>query len=342
MYFRFYSNKGVVLCSNLPTELLEECKNCTVEYERKQCSVRNIIKRHGKKEFPDGYVYLCYYENNITSKIFNRHLKMSELQFPYFLESYKELQQKEQQTIRRLKHNIVTYNSNITQELYALISQDTLSRKNAKEQIATISNYISKNPKETTAAFIRILKNSNLINSEFNVFDLLVTENISELDFDSHSIHKVILLSLQPYWLDFQELEVNINIGACKEKVHIDYSSISVALCHIFNNATKYISINSLLDISFSETSDYINITFSMLSLHVEKYEENKIFEESYSGIWANKACLQGNGIGMFYVKKLVELNKGKVAFIPGDEINFQLKGIPYSRNKILIQLPKD
>jgi hypothetical protein len=67
-----------------------------------------------------------------------------------------------------------------------------------------------------------------------------------------------------------------------------------------------------------------------MTSIVILTDEINDIFSENYSGYWATETGLNGHGIGMFYAKKLIELNNGEITFIPGKE-SYRLNGIPYA-----------
>ena len=60
------------------------------------------------------------------------------------------------------------------------------------------------------------------------------------LDFSEHAIHKVVLLTLNPFWLDLVENGVNINIQPFYDRTILDYKTMSVSLCHIFDNITSF------------------------------------------------------------------------------------------------------
>src|SRR5690606_421850 len=145
-------------------------------------------------------------------------------------------------------------------------------------------------------AYLKILKSSNLMKAEFEVYEMFNNDD-PYLDFTDHQIHKVIILTLNPFWLDLVERHININIQSSYEKVYIDYKSISVALSHIFDNVSKYIMPSSELKIWFHSDDEYVSLFFEMISLKVEDDELNKIFNETNSGRWAVDAELSGDGI---------------------------------------------
>ena len=248
---------------------------------------------------------------------------------------------KESQKTRRLKHNLINYNANIQQELYKLFPQNLF--KNEKNHLDIIENIVNKSSEKSAFAFLKILKNSNLMKNEFDVYEMLDQEN-PYLDFSEHPIHKVVLLTLNPFWLDLVENGVNINIQSCYGRTALDYKTMSVSLSHIFDNITKYILPESDLNISFEDTSKYIKLVFDMISLRVEESELENIFTENVSGKWSENTGLAGNGIGMFVVKRLVLLNKGTVAFrsFVDKSKSVIFENVPYDNNIIEIKLNKN
>jgi len=118
-------------------------------------------------------LYLYCDDQNITNKIFQ-----------YYFRSFKELaneiilsmeltKSKESQKTRRLKHNLINYNTNIQHEFYKLFPQNLFI--NAKNHLDIIENIVNKSAKKSAFAFLKILKNSNLMKNEFDVYELNVT-----------------------------------------------------------------------------------------------------------------------------------------------------------------------
>ena len=332
---------GQLISSSINSkELITEIINCKTECERVFCEKKKIFRRQGVLSSENYNYYLLSYDQDITNRIFKFYYQAFKILSIQFEQTLQTLRTKENQKTRRLKHNLITHSSNILLELYKLFPQDSF--RNGCNHLTTIENIIRNDIKKTAYSYLKILKSSNLMKAEFDVYEMLETES-PYLDFSKHSIHKVLILTLNPFWLDLIEQNVNINIDSNHSTVTIDYKSISVVLSHIFDNMTKYIMPYSTLHISFSESEKYISIIMDMNSLKVNPSELNEIFRENFSGDWAKKLDLDGDGIGMFIVKELTELNNGIVKF----EINTDnttavvLNGVPYEKNRIIIQLNK-
>jgi len=341
MEFLIKNSLGQTIATNInDTRIINQLIKCKSKVETYVCIETNRTKRQGFNNENGFDLYLASYDPTITNKIFNHYFKVFTLLSKEVIQNIENTKNKENQKTRRLKHNLINHNTNILQELYKLIPQDSF--KAGVNHLDLIQNGLTKDIKKSAFTYLKVLKSSNLMKAEFDVYEMLDKDN-PDLDFYEHKIHKVIILTLNPFWLDLIENNININIQASLEKVIIDYKTISVALSHIFDNATKYIMPNSELKISFTNSNNYIIIEFDMISLKVEPEEIEKIFTEGISGYWSEQLELAGDGIGMYMISKLIKLNKGDVEFKANVDRTKAMKynNIPYENNKIIIKLDK-
>jgi sensor histidine kinase regulating citrate/malate metabolism len=58
-----------------------------------------------------------------------------------------------------------------------------------------------------------------------------------------------------------------------------------------------------------------------MKSLYIDNEEVEKIFIEGYSGKFAKQCNLNGDGIGMWQIKRMMKLNNGSIKFENGNDI---------------------
>lgn len=333
--------KNEVISTNIAnSDLINDIINCTSYSEIVICRISNKQRRQGVIILNSIKIFLTCYDSNVTNKIFKHYFTPLSILAEVTLQNQEIIKNQESKKTRRLKHNLINHNSNILQELYKLFSQDEF--KNGANHLQVIQDVIKKDTKKASFTFLKVLKNSNLMKAEFDVYEMLDQEK-PYLDVIEHSIHKVVILTLNPFWLDLIENNISINLQSFNERILIDYKTISVALSHIFDNATKYICPNTDFKIQFSNSTDKISIIFDMISLKVDKDEIENIFKENISGQCAIEHDLNGDGIGMYMIRKLVRLNKGEVIFKPNvDEarkIFFNHK--PYENNIIEIQLNK-
>ena len=103
---------------------------------------------------------------------------------------------------------------------------------------------------------------------------------------------------------------------------------------------SKYIQCDTNAIISFRKNNNHQLIEFQMHSLYMEQDEIDMIFIEGYSGKNAKKAHLNGEGIGMFRAKTLVELNGGSLSVKAGP-VDTTHNNIEYALNQFIINLPQ-
>jgi signal transduction histidine kinase len=225
--------------------------------------------------------------------------------------------------LRRLTHNLISYNAHILQDLYSIVPQERLAG-NGQDQISAFLDAIITKPKDAAVSLLRILKNTNLSKSEFSIFEKLYDENPT-LEIYSHKIHKVILLVFNSFWYDFIQKRVKININRCDRKLNLDYESVSAAFAHIIDNAVKYTATGTELEVSFEEGGDAYIVKFDMVSMKIDPDEKYLIFNEGYSGRHPVRADLSGKGIGLGIVRKLLALNNATVS-IQSDEDSSEIR----------------
>ncbi|MBT1689444.1 ATP-binding protein [Dawidia soli] len=332
--------EGKIIASNLPESHLNELQSCDTSIKKCVCEIEGSHKRHGARKYTSGLVYLVSYDKNITNKILEHYFDACIFFIPYIIKNKEDIRDGEERNFKRLRHNLISHNANILQYIYNLVPQDSLVL-NGKRQTEVIKEIVIKKPDETSRTVLRVLKSANFMKSEFDVFDMINMEN-PYLEFHKHSAHKITLLNLTPFWLDLIEKGIIIEIGPCHEHVIVDYKSISVALCHLFDNATKYILPNTSFSIYFRSSPKEIDINLEMTSIKITDADIGNIFKENYSGEIATKIGKSGSGLGMNIVKKLIELNHGEISIRRDIDTRQRTKSIvPFERNLFQVKLSK-
>jgi len=186
---------------------------------------------------------------------------------------------------------------------------------------------------------LRIYKNNQHIQNDIIVYNRLLNNIEEEKEFIYHPLHKVVMRSVFSCASLLLEEGVKLNLGQTENFVHIDYTSIQVALFYILENIVKYIKPNTQLNIRFeSDKKNKTNsVLFEMESLLVRKDEIPRLFDEGFSGQEAIKSKKSGSGIGLFISKKLINENNANISFISNGEITYSSMGRNFSKNTIRI-----
>lgn len=339
-YYYHIELDGRVFLSNLPKDMTPKALSSPLGHEVTYIPEKMNKLRWKKEKIEGGTVYMCTFDSNVTRKIFDYYFDALMMMYSSFYVRLQEMVQINAASIRRLQHNVNTYNAKIQDDLEELVSIEDVSEKDWKKIIEIVERTVTCNTRKAATTLLKIAKNAALVSAEMDVYDYV--QNSKEiLDFHKHPIHKVVKLSLQPFFLDFLEKKIVIEFGPCKDYVTIDFSSISVVLGHFWNNAVKYSVKDTKIGIDFTSQNDFLIMKVSMASLQITDEDYKNMFEEGYSGYWAKAQALDGNGIGMYYIKRLMNLNKGEFTIERGQNI-FLVDGIPYSTNTFTFLFVKD
>ena len=166
-----------------------------------------------------------------------------------------------------------------------------------------------------------ILSAASMENSEL----VLNKENID--------VHKVITNVIKKFELTLQtkEGEINTNFKAENSLLIIDKQQMANALSNVIDNAIKYNKNKPKISISTIDSNNAFEIVIEDNGIGIEDKNREKIFDTFYRVPTGNIHNVKGNGIGLSYVKKVIEAHHGKITL--QSETN---KG-----TKFIINLPK-
>jgi len=287
-------------------------------------------------------VFLCC-DTTKTTKLFRQKLEALSYAYQDLILPKKELEytlrKSEQQKVNRLIHNLTSINGYNIQEIYDLVPQSVLA-SNWKNQIEYIEKEVLKNPKEAAMMFLRIAKNNIHMKSEFSIYRKLDREDSIPLEFTQLSIRNVIINILHTFFADFSSKGIYVDVAEFYEKVKIDYETIQVAIYHLIDNALKYTKPNSNISIDFVIEQTDILVRFGMTSTHVKPTERFLVFTEGYSGEIPKKMGKNGDGIGLWRIKQMMELNSGSCSAEFGDTIERKI-GFEFSYNVFILKFKR-
>ena len=335
-HFSIRDKLDTLVSDNLETE----CEKCYTECNNSgnvvsECPKYGDHRRQGKIINGKGTTFLCCNETK-TTKLFRD--KIEGLSYAYYdllipkgqIED--EIKKVEQQKVNRLVHNLTSINAHNIQEIYDLIPQELLT-SNWKTQFDYIENELNKNTKKAAMMFLRIAKHNIHMKSEFSIYRKLDRTDSVSLDIKSWPIRNVLLNVLHTFFADFTINRIYIQLNDFYAKVKFDYETIQVAFYHLIENSSKYTAPNSTIIIDFEEFEDEFILSLTMTSLYIKPTERDKIFQEGISGSLAKSLGKSGDGIGMWRIRQMLELNEGKFEIICGNQIE-NIRGINYANNK--------
>ncbi len=334
---RIVDAEEVVIFSNLPDIYKADVSSCKNPREYKRGKNSKQYKRQGWLKVGDGYIYLCTPDTSISNSEFEILLNRFALLYDAFCQNYERLKDIEHEENKRFKHNITTFASHIFWELYGLIPQDIFMTRGYKNLHNKVKNIVSENNSKTASTLINAIKYSKQISMEIDAYEYL--SGNAQILVQKHVLHKILMLSLSLYYEAFEEKQVKIIVEDSNISIDLDYKSFTVILNNILSNIQKYILPQSELKFAFKVIDNKVHMSITMYSLRIEDSERNKIFESGYSGLWASKIKLNGTGMGLYIVKRLLEQNKGSISIESNHNDFEERNNIPYDNTTIDIIL---
>lgn len=343
-HIQLIDSVGKILFSRLNNECLTQCKAKSTE-KPERCTVSGEARKRSIKICEAGTVFLCTDDPDLlkSQREFNSRIAFYSEMLGTFSSLREEAQEKINTDNRRLVHNLTTLNSHILQEVYDLVSQEDLTGDPAR-QIRLIKESLIKAPDFAAAGILRILKNAVAARTEMQIVKWLHPgENPPELSPKIHVIHRVVTNSLITFFQDGLEAKITFLLSSSVHKAFFDYQTVSAALQRMFENAIKYCRRNSLVYIKIFELNDKIVLQITMTSKWISIDESELIFKEGYSGNMAVQCGLNGQGLGLFFVREMLLLNNINVQWNPAkvdnpkdgnDGENVFSLFFPYGKNK--------
>jgi hypothetical protein len=342
-HFKISDKEENVISQNLESDCLNCYSNCDSSGKLfTDCPIYNQNRRQGKIKNNKGTTFLCCGTTK-TTKLFKE--KLEALSYAYYdliiprEQIISEIKKSEQKKVNRLVHNLTSINAHNIQEIYDLIPQDILA-SNWRTQVEFIEKELVSKSNKASMMFLRIAKHNIHMKSEFSIYRKLDRDDNADLEFKQYPIRIVLLNVLHTFFGDFTSKNIYVKVSDYYGKVYIDYETIQVALYHLIENSSKYTKTDSNIFIDFIEENQTAIMSIEMTSLYIPVNERDKIFLEGVSGVTAKKLGKSGDGIGMWRIKQMVELNKGEIEIICGDEIE-NFRGIDFAKNIFKIKLKK-
>ena len=109
--------------------------------------------------------------------------------------------------------------------------------------------------------------------------------------------------------------KIYTDIGAVDSAVYVDEVHFQNVINNLMDNAVKYCKPDQPLNIWLRTWNDKDKLYFSIRDngLGIKKENLKKIFDQYYRVHTGNKHDVKGFGLGLAYVKKVVELHKGDI-----------------------------
>jgi len=228
----------------------------------------------------------------------------------------------------------------LTYMMYVILKQKKLSE--IKDDFISNVSHELKTPVATTLAAIQGMqyfevledkqKTDQYLNTAANemkrlsiMIDTILNNSVYERNNYKLEISKFNLKEMLIEMINIQQIhsqkEVNISLNyTAKEEISADRTHIYQVILNLVDNATKYSKIKSQIIISCMQTTLGISIQISDNGIGIPQKFQNQIFDKFFRVPTPNDHKIKGYGLGLNYVKNIVEKHKGTVTLIKSDE----------------------
>lgn len=214
--------------------------------------------------------------------------------------------------IQNVSHEIKTPLSAI--EGYATL----LNSAPLNEELHEYANRILESTRQLSSLTGNILRLSKLENQQ-----ILPEKSLFSLD---EQLRQAVL-SLEPLW-SAKNLDIEIDLPEVEYYGNEDL--IYQVWTNLFSNAVKFTPQNGTISVKIEKTPDFVSVEIRDSGVGMAKEIQNHIFDKFYQG--ERNRNMEGNGLGLALVKRIVELCAGSVTVdsCPGDGSAFTVS-LPYS-----------
>ncbi|TDL99289.1 MAG: hypothetical protein C4K58_08445 [Flavobacteriaceae bacterium] len=219
----------------------------------------------------------------------------------YYMYNQKQISQVKTEFINNMTHEFKTPIATIQVAVGALNNEKTLSNP---EKVKYFTNLIAKENSRLHTQVEMLLRMSRL------------EKNQIDLDKQIHEFHHLVRESIANIALVVENRggTINTDFMAKKSKVMVDAYHLKNIILNILDNANKY-SIKSPPQITIKTYNDGESIVLVILDkgMGIRPDKVKEIFNIFYRTEQGNIHDVKGYGLGLSYVKKIVEFHQGEV-----------------------------
>lgn len=215
-----------------------------------------------------------------------------------------------QKKISELKTDFI---NNMTHELktpVATISLATEMLKKEKvrqdpEKSLNYNNIISTENKRLGSHIEKVLQIAEL------------DRNSVKLNLETADFHELINETINKFKLQFEDVQakITVSLNATKSKVSVDENHMSNVLSNLVDNAIKYRNVERQLKIDIETKNENNKLIFIITDngIGMNASDAKKIFTKFYRAPTGNIHNVKGFGLGLSYVKTIIDELKGEV-----------------------------
>src|SRR5690625_2737107 len=143
---------------------------------------------------------------------------------------------------------------------------------------------------------------------------------LTSLDSDHHPFHpeayrldkqlQMQILTFEPHWLK-KELEINVNLAQLT--INADKNLLSQVWVNLISNAIKFTPKGGTISVSLEQQEDNAVVCITDTGSGLSKEDQTHIFERFFKADKSRSRTVEGSGLGLSIVHKIVEMHQGNI-----------------------------
>lgn len=240
---------------------------------------------------------------------------------------------KESNNIEKNTNDIIVHNSkNIHANIVSKFQNIFPELDEQKDKFVYIQNKLTdtSNAKHISRELLSIWKSLNQQTFQYSVTDYIETSQLAISDFLKHKIYTILQMAFFQYEDDFKEKRIYFNLAEYTGEIYCHFDTVKAGFCALLENCLKYCRAGTSIDIDFGQQNQKTLVKITMDSRFIEASEITDIFNYGKRG--KHVSDLPGKGIGLWIIKKMMELNYGDFHIAPSTK-QYEFENSQYGCN---------
>lgn len=136
--------------------------------------------------------------------------------------------------------------------------------------------------------------------------------NIDKTSLDLNELIKIAVSHVQ-LLLENKKGSINLKLNAYKSEIYGNETHLTNVIINIIDNAIKYCDKKPNIEVATENIDDKIVMKIQDNGVGMSKNVQNKIFDKFYREHTGDLHNIKGHGLGLAYVKKIVDYHNGKI-----------------------------
>jgi two-component system, OmpR family, phosphate regulon sensor histidine kinase PhoR len=119
-----------------------------------------------------------------------------------------------------------------------------------------------------------------------------------------------IILSCEPQWSD-KKIEMDISME--EMNINADEDMMNQVWINLIHNSIKFTSEGGDISIYLCQHDDRIDVKISDTGVGISEKDQQFIFERFFKADKSRRLSIQGNGLGLSIVKKIIDIHQGTI-----------------------------